>query len=76
MSVSGFGIDAFGFDDVGFAIDAFDVVTTADNKTFIFATACAGGYEVTADDVLFHAFERVGLAADSCLVEDLGCLLE
>ena len=31
---------------------------------------------MTADDILFHAFERIALATDSSFVEDLGCFLE
>lgn len=41
-----------------------------------FLLACAGWNEVTADDILFQAFEVIDAGADCGLAENLGSLLE
>ena len=52
------------------------LVGVAHDNTVELAQTGAGGDEVTADHVLLHALEIVGLAADGSLVEHLGRLLE
>lgn len=48
----------------------------ADDNLLELAQTCTCRDEVAADYVLLHTFECVALAADSCFVEYLGCLLE
>ena len=67
--------DFHGFGIVEF-LGGFKVVLAADDKALVFAEAGTGGNEVTADNVLLHALEQVGLALDSGFVEDLGGFLE
>ena len=60
----------------GVMVDAFDVVAAAYNQTLIFAQTGTGRDEVTADYVLLHTLECVGLAGDCRFVENLGGFLE
>ena len=57
-------------------MEGADVIFAAYNQTVVVAQTCTGGDEVTADHVLLHALESVGLAVDSSFVEHLGGLLE
>ena len=41
-----------------------------------FLLAGAGRNQVTADDILLETFKVIDTAADGCLAEHLGCLLE
>ena len=56
--------------------DAVEVVSAANYQVVEVALTCTCWDEVTADDVLLHALQIIGLAKDGCLVEHAGGLLE
>ena len=47
-----------------------------DHKTLVLTQTRTGGDEVTTDDVLLEAFERIDLTIDSSIVEDFRRFLE
>ena len=58
------------------SLSTFILFAVGHNEAVELAEAGAGGYEVTANYVLLHAFEGVGLTTDGGFVEHLGGLLE
>ena len=58
------------------SISTVELITTSNIEVFELTLTSTSRNKVTADDVLLHAFEVVGLTADGGFVEHLGGLLE
>ena len=75
-----FGVESVVHDFLYFGFLGFEAAVVVIGRTYyealVFAQTGTGGDEVTADNVLLHTLEAVGLALDSGFVEHLGGFLE
>ena len=53
-----------------------ELLFRTDNQAIEFTLTRSGRYQMSADNVLFHTFERIDFTVDSSLVEDFGRFLE
>ena len=53
-----------------------ELLFRTDNQAIEFTLTRSGRYQMAADNVLFHTFERIDFTVDSSLVEDFGRFLE
>ena len=62
-------------DILAVSLHALVLLLGADNNLLELAETSTGRDEVTADNVLLHAFEGIALATDGSLFSSLGCMV-